>query len=377
MESASTTLQHGTVGAQIKMFELSVKEAVSRWISEERQIVAASVVTINGSSPHMEGLALVVNDAGELAGALSGGCIDAEIVEACEQVLKTNIPRLLQFGPDKNFFSTASLVCGGKVEVWLYELPKEIIHEQCVLSIHWTDHTKQMQQLVVDNQTALVITKCDNKNSMSAPENQIGRAANFLLHDQQRTRFTLFPTGEKEFLERIGNRELVLIVGKSAFTDMLCRLARMLNYEVIVCEPRRRFAESIISADIVDESWPNDCIEKLIVEKKLGPASVIIVCTHDSKFDEPALIAAVRSEAGFIGALGSRRTIEDRRTRLLATGLSESEISRIRSPLGFDLGGETTAETAVSVFAEIIALKNKRSGKPLTELSGAIHGKQN
>lgn len=285
------------------MPELSVREAVSRWISEGRRIAAASVVTIEGSSPHAKGLALVVNDVGEIAGAVSGGCIDGEIVEACEQVLKTDKSKLLQFGSDKNVFSN-SLVCGGKIEVRVYVLSKEIAH-------------------------ALLSNK--------------------------------------------GNQELVLIIGESAFTDMLCRLARMLNYEVIVCEPRRRFAESIVSADSVDESWPNECIKKLIAAGRLDSGSVIIICTHDRKFDEPALVSAVRSKAGFIGAFGSRRTVEDRRTRLLGRGLSELEISRIRSPLGFDLGNETAAETAVSVFAEIIALKNKRSGKALTELSGAIH----
>ncbi|OGT52801.1 MAG: hypothetical protein A3E84_04020 [Gammaproteobacteria bacterium RIFCSPHIGHO2_12_FULL_42_13] len=362
--------------------ELSVREAVSRWISEGRRIAAASVVTIDGSSPHIEGLALVVNDAGKLAGAISGGCVDGEVVEACEQVLKTNTPQLLQFGPNKSLFDAASLVCGGKIEVWLYELSNEMVHalsltphKQCALSINWSDDRKQMQQLVVDNQTALAFTKCYDENVTSTPENQIGRAANFLLNDTRRTRLTVLTSGEKEFLERIGTRNLILIIGESAFTDMLCRLARLLDYEVIVCEPRQRFAEGIVFAHEVDESWPNECIEKLIAAKRLGPGSVIIVCTHDRKFDEPALLSAVRSSAGFIGALGSRRTIEDRRIRLLAAGLSELEMSRIRSPLGLDLGSETAAETAVSIFAEIIAARNERSGKPLRELSGTIHGK--
>ncbi|MGB8466951.1 MAG: XdhC family protein [Terrimicrobiaceae bacterium] len=152
-------------------------------------------------------------------------------------------------------------------------------------------------------------------------------------------------------------------------------MARMLDYEVVVCEPRRRFAAATISADKVDGSWPNACIEKLAAAGRLGAGSVIIVCTHDRKFDEPALLAAVRSSAGFIGALGSRRTREDRRVRLLAAGLSESEVSRIRSPVGIDLGSETPAETAVSIFAETIAARRGGSGRPLTELSGAIHGR--
>lgn len=358
------------------MFELSVREALCHWILQGRRIVAASIVATEGSSPHAAGLALVINDAGELAGAVSGGCIDGEIVEACEQVFKKNKPQRLQFGSDKNFFGAASLTCGGKIEVWMYELSKEIIHalssisnKQYALSIQYSNDGKQIQQIIVDHQTALTFTKCYNES-----ENQGVRAAHFLLNNNQGTHLTVLPNGEKEFIERIGSCALLLIIGESAFTDMLCRLGKILGYEVIVCEPRRRFANAIISADKVDESWPNKCIEKMIHEKRLNTNSVIIVCTHDSKFDEPALIAAVRSEAGFIGAFGSRRTIENRHARLLAAGLSALEISRIRSPLGFDLGGETAAETAVSVFAEIIAFKKKRSGKALTELSGTIHG---
>ena len=360
------------------MIALSVREAISRFASQGNRIVAASVIPLTGSSPHAGGLALVVNDHGEIAGALSGGCVDGEVVEACEQVFKTNQSMQLQFGSDNTVFGSANLICGGKIEVWVYALSKEIIQavihdESCVFSINWPRDSQEPRQLIINHKIARSAA-CNNNHAILGINNQQDRAIHFLLHDRQRTCFIPLANNEKEFLERIGNKELVLIIGESAFTDMLCRLASMLNYEVIVCEPRPRFAQAIISADYVDESWPNDCIEKLMVMGKLNVASVIIVCTHDSKFDEPALIAALRSPAGFIGALGSRKTIDDRRMRLRAAGLNDLEIARIRSPLGFDLGGKTATETAVSVFSEIIAFKNKRSGKPLTELSGTIHG---
>ncbi len=363
------------------MTELSIKEAISCWLSEGRRMAGASIVTKNGSSPHLAGLAVVVNELGQLAGAFSGGCVDGEILLACEQVLKTNQPQRLQFGPNESLFAAANLVCGGKIDVWVYELGREMIealssmpNKHCALSINWSDGHQRIQQAVVDKQTALTITKCSPKNELITSTSQVDRAARFLLYEQQNTCFTLLPTGEQEFIERIGHRELLLIVGESGFTDRLCRLARMLDFEVVVCEPRRRFAESIISADEVDRRWPNECIKELTDARRLTSTSVIIVCTHDPKFDEPALLAAIQSPVGFIGALGSRRTIADRRTRLLAAGLSELDIARIRSPLGLDLGAETAAQTAVSVFAEIIAFKNNRSAKPLTELSGKIHG---
>ena len=174
-----------------------------------------------------------------------------------------------------------------------------------MLGLRWGDQGLPLQPVVIH----YPLTQCNDDDS---------RAARFLLQGGQRTHFTTLPNGEKEFLERIGHRALVLMIGESAFTDSLCRLARMLDYEVMVCEPRRRFAESIISADFVDESWPDKCIEKLTAEKRLDSTSVIIVCTHDSKFDEPALMAALQSNAGFIGALGSRRTVVDPPTPLLA-----------------------------------------------------------
>ena len=322
-----------------------------------------------------------MNDAGKVAGAFSGGCVDGEIALACDEVLTTGKPRSLRFGPDDSVLGTGGLVCGGEILVWMYQLSKELGRAlstapegQFVLSSNWSHDREQLRQLVIDRETAATMAKCRGVDDALGPDNQAGRAASFLLIDRKRTRLAALPTGETEFLERIGNRELALIIGESGFTDALCRLARLLDYEVVVCEPRRRFAASIVSADEVLGSWPNVCIEKLAAAGRLGAGSVIIVCTHDRKFDEPALLAAIRSSAGFIGALGSRRTREDRRARLLAAGLSEAEVSRIRSPIGIDLGSETPAETAVSVFAEIIAARNGRSGRALTELSGAIHG---
>jgi xanthine dehydrogenase accessory factor len=360
------------------MLEPKVIEAIAKWSNEGCQIATASVISTSGSTPHLQGLALVVNDKGELAGALSGGCVDGEIIEACDEVLATNIPKFLQLGKDDSFFGTG-LACGGQMNILVYKLSDDVAKilssppkKQFVFSIAWSAQNNDLQQMIIDKDAALEITKCCNDN------NGLGdwriSASNFLLNSTESAHHSISPENDIEFFERIGKRDLVLIIGESGFTDALCTQAKMLDYEVVVCEPRSRFANSIKSACEVIESWPDLCIQNLIEAGRLNSESAIIICTHDRKFDEPALQAAIKSDVGFIGALGSRKTIEDRRVRLTALGLSTKDINRIRSPLGLDIGSQSPAETAVSVFAEIIACKNGRSGKPLTELAGSIHG---
>jgi xanthine dehydrogenase accessory factor len=152
----------------------------------------------------------------------------------------------------------------------------------------------------------------------------------------------------------------------------LAPFASQIGYEVTIIDARDRFARSarFSSAAQVVVSWPQDVMRDL----DLGPRDAVLVFTHDPKFDEPALLAALRTNAGYIGALGSRQTAADRETRLRRAGASDADIARIHAPCGLDIGSRTAEETAVSVLAEIIASRAKRAGAPLREGRGPIHG---
>jgi xanthine dehydrogenase accessory factor len=151
----------------------------------------------------------------------------------------------------------------------------------------------------------------------------------------------------------------------------VAKVARNIGYRVTICDARAPFLESprFSGAARVVVDWP----DRYLSDLTLGPRDVVLVFTHDPKFDEPALIAALASGAGYIGALGSRRTQAQRAARLRETGVSEEDLNRIHAPCGLDLGARTPAETAVSILAEVIAQRTGRSAESLQRTTGAIH----
>jgi len=359
----------------------AVIEAIGRWLSAGKRIAAASVVRVKGSTPHREGIALVVNDEEELAGAFSGGCVDGEIVEACDAVLRSGDSKVLRFGGKQGAFSDPGLLCGGEVEVWVYELPAAVAGQmassacgESVLSINWAAEATHPDVSYLTSDEAREITAgCDQNRSSTSLSPQI-RAAEFLLEKRDRTAFAVPHSGGAVFLERFGDQPVAVVVGTSSYSDALCRLGHFLGFNVTLCEPRLRFARETEGAATVSSSWPDACIAELSARGVLGAESAVIVCTHDSKFDELALTAAKRAGVGFIGAFGSRQTTADRRRRLGEAGWTEEEIARVRMPVGLDIGGRTPAEAAVAVFAEIIQTRSHRTGRALSSESGPLHG---
>jgi xanthine dehydrogenase accessory factor len=163
----------------------------------------------------------------------------------------------------------------------------------------------------------------------------------------------------------------LVVFGAVDIAEALCRGARELGWETVVADPRATFAtrERIGSADELLVEWPEEALEKIA----LNDRTAVVVLTHEERYDVPALLGALRSDAFYVGALGSRRTQERRRERLLADGLTEDEVDRLSSPTGLDLGAETPAETAVSILGEILAVRAGRPGGRLRDASGRIH----
>lgn len=163
----------------------------------------------------------------------------------------------------------------------------------------------------------------------------------------------------------------LLVLGAVAFADALVRLGRFLGYRVTLCDARPVFAarDRFPEADEVVVQWPHRFLATVDTDR----STAVCVLTHDPKFDVPALVAALRSPAGYVGAIGSRRTVADRAERLRAAGLTEHELARLRSPAGLDLGGAAPEEVALSIGAEIVALRYGGSGRPLSETAGPIH----
>jgi xanthine dehydrogenase accessory factor len=176
------------------------------------------------------------------------------------------------------------------------------------------------------------------------------------------------------YIQGFASSPQMVIFGAIDFSAAVARLARELGYSVTICDARPPFAQSARFSEVADVvvDWP----DRHMADRELGARDVVLVFTHDPKFDEPALLAALGSGAGYIGALGSRRTHRDRVERLRAAGVSEADLARISAPCGLDIGARTPAETAVSIFAEIIALRTARPGRRLGETSGSIHPRE-
>ncbi len=338
-----------------------IRQSVASWSAADLRMAAATLVRSDGSTPHQLGLALVTNESGDTVGALSRGCVDADIVLACDRVLAGGPAEVLTFGAAEEEFGTG-LACGGVITVWVHELSRaaaEAITGASYVAVLTRYVGGHVQQHTVSSSDAM-----DYENSGVDAESPRCVAARWLV-----------PEGGQAFLEGFGRRRLFVVVGSSGYTEALCAQAALMGYDSVVVEPRPRFAAGITCANEVIGAWPDEVLEKLSEHGRLDGTSAIVVCTHDPKFDEPALAAALATPTGYIGALGSRATNVERFPRLRTRGIPEEALHRINAPVGLDLGGATPAETAVSVAAQIIAVTHGRNAAPLRETSGPIHAR--
>ncbi len=200
-----------------------------------------------------------------------------------------------------------------------------------------------------------------------------GDARGLLAAERSETRAYPSPNGEVEvFLETFPPPPTLLIVGAVHVGQALCAAAKPLGFDVVVVDARAKLAttERFPLADRIVRAWPDEAMAEL------GVASnwYVAILTHDPKFDEPAILGALATPARYIGAIGSRKTNEDRRRRLAESGLAADDLARVRAPIGLDIGAATPEEMAVSILAEIIAVRHGRTGGMLTAASGPIRG---
>jgi xanthine dehydrogenase accessory factor len=293
------------------------------------------------SAPRQPGAAMAVSDQGEVVGSVSGGCVEAALYEEAQAVLTDGRPRLCRYGiSDEEAFSVG-LTCGGTIEVFVQRIDG---------TAGWVPALADALQ--AERPVTLVT--------------EIATGATNLMD-------VVATSGLQEgsFRQAFVPPPRMLVFGAIDFAVATVRMGKFLGYRVTLCDARPVFATRarFPEADEVVVRWPHE----YLAEVTLSPRDAICVLTHDAKFDVPALVAALKTEAGFIGALGSRRTWERRRQELLAEGVSARDLVRISSPVGLDIGGQTPEETAVSIAAEIIALRNGRSGGRLAESTERIH----
>jgi xanthine dehydrogenase accessory factor len=316
-------------------------EAVRRWREGGQAVALATVVATRRSAPRPLGSKLAISESGELAGSVSGGCVESDVAVNALEVLETGEPKLLSYGiPDEDAWEVG-LPCGGEIDVFLERFEGELPDPE----------TPQIVFTVVDGDRA---------------------GERWVSQDGEVTRTQLLERdGEQVFAEVLGPPPRLLVFGAVDLAEELCRAAKGLGWWTLVTDARARFAtaERVPSADELVVAWPEEALERFAPDER----TAVVVLTHEDRWDVPALAGALGTPAFYVGALGSRRTQERRREQLLETGVSEEQLARLCGPAGLDLGAGTPAETALSILAEILAVRAGRDGGRLRASSERIH----
>ena len=341
---------------------------IERWRARGDRIALATVIATRRSAPRPVGAKLAISASGEMAGSVSGGCVESEVYgHACE-VLDGARPQLLSYGISDDEAFTVGLPCGGEIDVFV-----ETVADALLDRLARVVETEERAVLftVVEGEplgAELLVTE-DGERVGDGPEELAAHVDDLLRAG--RNRLLELDGGLKVFAEAYGPPPRLLVFGAVDTAEALCRAAKLVGWRTIVADARGKFAtpERIPSADELVVSWPEEALEQVRPDHQ----TAVVVLTHDDKFDVPALKGALKSDAFYIGALGSRRNQARRRERLLEAGVDDEELRRISGPCGLDIGADTPAETAVSILAEIMARRAGRSGGALTESTGRIH----
>lgn len=367
--------------------------AIDGWLGDGKRVAVARVIGIEESGPRDPGAAMAVSEDGEVAGSVSGGCVEGAVVTEALEVLATGVARRCTFGYSDDQAFAVGLTCGGTVHLlvepldWgeIYpELRAAILAGTPVGLVSVTDVTETVTSTALAAKL-LIRPQAEAFGTLNEPEldRVVARdAAAMLDRAVSGTRhFGAHGEARREevevFVESFISPPKMIVFGAVDFTRALVDVARVLGFVVTVCDARAVFATRarFPTADEVVVDWPDRYLER--VGPTLGPRDAVCVLTHDTKFDVPAIIGALSTSVGYIGAMGSRRTHEKRWERLLEAGASEGELrARLMSPIGLDVGARTPEETAVSIVAEIIAVRSGRAQSAMTPLrdgSGPIH----
>jgi len=348
-----------------------------------------TVVRTFSSAPRQPGAAMVVAPDGSVSGSVSGGCVEGAVYETALEVVETGVPRLERYGVSDDDAFAVGLTCGGVLDIFIEPLSHNTFPhlDQVVDAV--TGHCPVAVATVIAHPDPawlgrrLVISPDSADGSLGSrrADDAVTDDARGLLAAGRSEVLTYGPDGQRRgegmevFVASHAPRPRMLVFGAIDFAAAVAQQGSFLGYRVTVCDARAVFATSarFPTADEVVVDWPHRYLAAQADAGAIDTRTVICVLTHDAKFDVPLLEVALRLDVGYIGAMGSRRTHDDRLARLREAGLTEAELSRLASPIGLDLGARTPEETAVSIAAEIIARRWGGGGRPLSDIGGRIH----
>ncbi len=303
---------------------------ICRRLDAGQRVVAATLVRVDGSAPRAVGASFVVGSDGTVAGSVSGGCVESDLVERCRGVLDGGPAHVVAYGIGDDL-GEPGLLCGGTITV--------LVHDVSALDAHALHQVRR----AAEGLDAWVGLDADGRACTDAPLVELRTPA----------------------------ARPLLVVGAGEHAVALTRIAATCGFAVTVLDQRPLFAtkERFPDAYAVVRDWP----DRWLAAHPLTDAHAVVVLTHDERVDVPTLTAALTSPAPYVGAMGSRRTHARRVEALRAAGVDDDALARLRSPIGLDLGGSTPEELALSVLAEVVATRNGAGARPLSTTSGPLH----
>jgi xanthine dehydrogenase accessory factor len=333
---------------------------LGRWSIQGEQIAVATVLRVQRSAPRPAGARLAVTRSGQMAGSVTGGCVEADVVERSIQVMDTGQAVLVNYGIADEWGFNVGLSCGGAIDV----LIEPFIADQTWETLCQAIQRQQPVALVVGleperlrSRRLLVLGPAGEHTGSIDPalDGLIATEARKLLlvgGTQVMQLNALVGPNATVFVESFLPPPSLFIVGATYTAVSLCRMAVEVGFQIAVLDARSALAteERFPDAHQVIQAWPDEAFNRFPLDQH----SYVVVLTHDPKFDIPALACALRSSARYIGALGSRATHQQRRAKLQDQGFSEDDLARIRSPIGLDIGARSPQELAVSILAEIV-----------------------
>lgn len=316
---------------------------LEHWLAKGEPVALCTVISTWGSAPRQAGAVMAVSESGGLVGSVSGGCVEGAVLTASKAIIQSGQAELLHFGVQDDTAWEVGLACGGEIDVFVQPLDEALFAELLprlkadqAMTLSTTISGAHIGSQTLANEQGEVLAQ-----QGEAPAAHTARVARLIQTED----------GDI-FVNPLAASPTLLLIGASHVTAALVNIAHLMEFRAIVIDPRKAFMneERFAQAHKLVPVWPGAALDELGIT-----ATTAVAClSHDPKIDEPALLAALRSPAFYVGALGSRRVQAQRRERLLAAGLSEQELERLHAPIGLAIGAKTPEEIALSIMAEIV-----------------------
>ncbi|MBR8741596.1 XdhC/CoxI family protein [Nocardiopsis sp. MG754419] len=367
-----------------------IRATVSELYASGETFAVATIIDTDKSAPRDAGAAMAVSASGEVVGSLSGGCVEGDVYEEALEVIRTGVPVRRTYGVSDEEAFSVGLTCGGTLHVFVEPVDRGTHPRLGAVLDAVEDHRPVAVATIVSDPSEAGrvgrrrVVWPDDAEGDPGPGG--GRLAD-ALDDDVRGMLAQGATGvlrygvdgqrrgdELEvFVQSFAPAPRMLVFGAIDFAAAVADLGAYLGYRVTVCDARPVFATAkrFPTAEEVVVKWPHVFLDE--IADQIDGRTAICVLTHDPKFDVPVLTRALNTRAGYIGAMGSRRTHGDRLERLREAGVEEAALERLHSPIGLDLGARTPEETAVSIAAELVRNRWGGSGRALSETTGRIH----